>query len=103
MHYVKDVRKHFVKASKEIILSAGALGSPKILMLSGIGPAEHLKSLGIAVKLDLPVGQNLQDHVITHVGPFIIDPGTGFLADRDMNASAFSDYLEYNRGKFTTC
>ncbi len=46
-----------------MILSAGALGSPQLLMLSGIGPAEHLPSVGVAVKHDLAgVGENLQDH-----------------------------------------
>lgn len=48
----------------EIILSAGAIGSPQILMLSGIGPAQHLQDMGIAARLDLPgVGGNLQDHL----------------------------------------
>ncbi|XP_050411299.1 L-sorbose 1-dehydrogenase-like [Patella vulgata] len=52
-----------VSVNKEIILSAGALSSPQILMLSGIGPKEHLKSNGIPVIADLPVGDNLQDHI----------------------------------------
>ena len=52
-----------VHARKEIILSAGAVGSPHILMLSGIGPAAHLQDMGIDVLHDLPgVGQNLNDH-----------------------------------------
>ena len=51
------------RARREVILSAGTIGSPQLLMLSGVGPAEHLRSLGIPVVRDLPgVGQNLQDH-----------------------------------------
>lgn len=53
-----------VRARKEIILSAGALSTPQLLLLSGVGPKDHLKKMKIPLKKDLPVGQNLQDHVI---------------------------------------
>lgn len=53
-----------VKVKKEIILSAGAVSSPQILMLSGIGPKAHLQMHGIDVKKDSSVGRNLRDHVI---------------------------------------
>ncbi len=53
----------FLVEGDEIILSAGAIGSPQILLLSGVGPADHLRELGIPVVLDRPgVGQNLRDH-----------------------------------------
>ena len=53
-----------VRAAREVVLSAGAIGSPQILQLSGIGPAAHLQANGIEVVADLPgVGENLQDHL----------------------------------------
>lgn len=55
------LRKFYAK--KEVILSGGAINSPQILLLSGIGPKEHLTNLGIEVVQDLDVGGNLQDHV----------------------------------------
>jgi len=55
-------------AERETILSLGAVGSPQVLLLSGIGPAEHLRSVGVPVLLDLPaVGGNLQDHLEFYV------------------------------------
>jgi choline dehydrogenase-like flavoprotein len=53
-----------VHASREVIVSSGAIGSPKLLMQSGIGPADHLRSVGVKVQHDLAgVGANLQDHL----------------------------------------
>jgi choline dehydrogenase len=60
---VRDEAQRF-EAEREIILSAGAVNSPQLLMLSGIGDAEHLRSQQIAIHADLPgVGSNLQDHL----------------------------------------
>ncbi|CAL7944270.1 unnamed protein product [Xylocopa violacea] len=53
-----------IKATKEVILSAGSIATPQILMLSGIGPKEHLDELGIPILADLQVGKNLQDHML---------------------------------------
>lgn len=63
VEYEKDGRVETARAESEVILSAGVFGSPKTLMLSGIGPEDHLRELGIDVVHSLPgVGQNLQDH-----------------------------------------
>lgn len=61
--YTKDSLSFEVRASREVILSAGAFNTPQLLMLSGIGPADHLKQMGIATIADLPVGKDLQDHL----------------------------------------
>jgi 4-pyridoxate dehydrogenase len=53
-----------VHASAEVILCGGVINTPQLLMLSGIGPADHLREHGIAVIADLPVGENLQDHLM---------------------------------------
>ncbi|MEH2359911.1 GMC family oxidoreductase [Nostoc sp.] len=68
VEYLHESRLHQVRVNQEVILSAGAFDSPKLLMLSGIGDAEYLQAMGISVVADLPgVGQNLQDHILTCV------------------------------------
>jgi choline dehydrogenase len=64
IEYVYKGEKKTATVTKEVILSAGAVGSPHILMLSGIGPSEHLKEHGLETITDLPVGQNLHDHLL---------------------------------------
>jgi choline dehydrogenase-like flavoprotein len=57
-------QKTILRAEREVIVSSGAIGSPKLLMQSGIGPADHLKSVGVTPVHDLPgVGSNMQDHL----------------------------------------
>jgi len=63
VEFLRNGDKQIVKATKEVILAAGAIGSPQLLMLSGVGPAERLTKLEIPLVHDLKgVGQNLQDH-----------------------------------------
>lgn len=63
--YIKDGEEHTAEVSREVIVCAGAIASPQLLMLSGIGERAHLEELDIPVVMDLAgVGQNLQDHVM---------------------------------------
>ena len=64
VEYLHDGRREDARAQREVVLCAGAIDTPKLLMLSGIGPADDLRSHGIPVVIDLPgVGANLQDHL----------------------------------------
>ncbi len=70
-------RRRTVRARREVIVSAGAFNSPQLLMLSGIGPRQHLTDLGVPVQIDLPgVGGNLQDRyevpVVSAYSPFLL-------------------------------
>ncbi|MBE8524772.1 GMC family oxidoreductase N-terminal domain-containing protein [Amycolatopsis sp. H6(2020)] len=102
-------RRRTIRAGKEVILSAGVIGSAQLLMLSGVGRAEHLKEHGIDVVADLPVGDNMHDHMFHaltfHVttsknkgtAPYfarglareLLRPGTTFLANSVFEAVAF--------------
>jgi len=75
IEYMQGGAKIQADSSREVILAAGAFNSPQLLMLSGIGPAEHLRSHGIDVVADLPVGRNLQDHLGAYMTYTRPDPG----------------------------
>lgn len=92
-----------MKASKEVILSAGALQSPKILELSGIGDKKLLSGFGIEVKIDnLAVGENLQDHIIGGIGFEANDSITtedGLIRQEPLVvASALLEYFTFRTG-----
>jgi choline dehydrogenase len=76
--------RHVVRATAEVVLSAGVFGSAQLLMLSGVGHPDHLRSVGIETVADLPVGDNLHDHMfvpMTFEMPSAIHHGTaGYFA-----------------------
>ncbi|KAK1117179.1 hypothetical protein K0M31_016876 [Melipona bicolor] len=86
-----------VFAKKEVILSAGSINSPKILMLSGIGPREELEKYGIQVISNLSVGRNLQDHVTTN-GLVIALNFTSTNENISMKEDDISYYKKTHRG-----
>src|SRR5262245_36842505 len=78
IEFIKRGQAEYAYADREILLAGGAFNTPQLLMLSGIGPADHLRSVGVEPRVDLPVGKNLQDHqaAVVHYrrktpGPFL--------------------------------
>ena len=88
VEYLHEGTLHQARVNREVTLSAGAFDSPKLLMLSGIGDAQHLQAMGIEVVADLPgVGQNLQDHPVVSVA---------HEATQDLHAASTSSIAEAN-------
>ncbi|XP_041978954.1 glucose dehydrogenase [FAD, quinone]-like [Aricia agestis] len=79
----KQKRVFDVFAKREVILSAGAIGTPHILMLSGVGPRRHLERFNITVRSDLPVGENMSDHVVA-LAMVLVDHDSRSMSDITM-------------------
>ena len=68
VEYARGRRRHIVRAAREVVLAGGAINSPQLLLLSGIGPAGELRAAGVSAVHDLPgVGKNLQDHLNVNI------------------------------------
>ncbi|XP_076222082.1 glucose dehydrogenase [FAD, quinone] isoform X2 [Nomia melanderi] len=103
VQFVKNNRRFTVYSKKEVILCAGTIGSAQLLMLSGIGPAEHLKELGIQVIKDLRVGDNVMDHIVYGGLTFMNNQpvSTAIFDIADIRHPYVKDYLMNRKGPFT--
>ena len=103
--YLQHGKEQIAHAENEIVLSGGAVNSPKLLLLSGIGPADDLHALGIDVVHDLPgVGKNLQDHMDVYIAAECSQPVSYNGEDRWFKAIPHGiQYLLYKTGPVTAC
>ncbi|XP_046753661.1 glucose dehydrogenase [FAD, quinone]-like [Diprion similis] len=98
VEYYKDGKFYTVRASKEVIVSAGAIGSPHLLLLSGVGPEEDLTSMGINVVENLPgVGMNFHDHAIFPIAFTINEPDV-----YEDNWAALAEYIAFQTGPLSS-
>lgn len=92
-----------VLASKEVVVSAGTLGSPKVLMLSGIGPADQLAALGIPQVADLPVGRNFHDHLHVSVNATVTTGNSLLGEDKGLKGIGhLAQWLAFRSGLMTS-
>lgn len=90
-----------IYSNKEVVLSAGSIGTPHILLLSGIGPKSHLTEFGIETLSDLPVGKNLQDHPF--LGVFLqMDEKNSMMVTPEMLTSVVLQYMLFRTGPLST-
>lgn len=99
---LRNDKKEIIKVRREVILSSGAISSPQLLMVSGVGPKEHLEEFGIPVLSDLRVGDNLQDHVGIGGLTYIINEPVTFKKSRFQSFPIAMEYIINERGAMTS-
>jgi choline dehydrogenase len=97
----RDGADQVARCRGEVILAGGAVNTPKLLMLSGIGPADHLRSLDMSVQLDQPnVGRNLQNHLLYKLAYATREPITGYRYLNPVNGALASAKYAFQRQGF---
>lgn len=98
VEYIKDNVWKKVACSKEVILSAGTIDSAKLLMLSGIGPRDHLKELNIPVIQDSKVGYSMYEHIGFLGLTFMVNQSVTLLQNKLLNPAIFLEYFLHKDG-----
>lgn len=101
VQYVKDGTYNEVNCTKEVILSAGSIDSAKLLMLSGIGPKDHLEEMDIDVIRDSKVGYNLREQLGVLGLTFIVNQTVALVQSRFLKLSVLLDYIANHNGPLT--
>lgn len=98
VQYYQDGELRVARATKEVIASGGAVNSPQLLLLSGIGPREHLEAVNVTVVKDLPgVGENLHNHVSFTVSWTLNQPNI-----YDLNWASVTEYIAFQKGPMSS-
>ncbi|XP_060806796.1 glucose dehydrogenase [FAD, quinone]-like [Amyelois transitella] len=96
VQYARNRLRYEVRARREVILSAGPIASPQLLMLSGVGPKDHLSRLGIPVIQDLPVGHTLYDHITFPGLVFTLNVSNlSFVESRETRLDSIIQWIQY--------
>lgn len=101
VEFSREGKLHVIRAKKEVIVSGGSVNSPQLLMLSGVGPREHLQELKIPVIQDLKVGYNLQDHIGLGGFTFMVNQPVSLVQSRYENVPSVLKYAMFGDGPLT--